>query len=163
MEIVKGLDSIVGKQCWGVTGGGAAGSVIKLSIGNKIPKLSALTNPLLSEDLRKYDGEIELMITCSWRLDSDDEVVCSWTDEHSDGGPMLSGLDKLLGRRIKRVAVSRPAMDLCIEFEGMLILKVFCDRTNRDQDSENYVLFLPRWIYIVNVRSFIEKERRESK
>ena len=159
-EFRAGLKLLTRKKCWGISAGGGGGSVIILSMGEKIPRKTPIANPHLSDDHRNFDGEMALMISCSWRLDSSDRVICSWVDDYSPGGPVLSGLKQIEQQSVERVEVTLPALDLSLHFRGNLVLRVFCDRTCSEEDPENYVLFTPRWNYTICVKSKIEREPR---
>jgi len=159
-QLKAGLDRLANEMCWGATAGEGTGSIVNLHIGKKIPRQIPLKNAHLSEDIRKYDSQLGLLIECSWRLDSKSDVTCGWTDSNEEGGPMLSGLQQIVDQKVKRVVLSLPALDLAIEFANSMVLRVFCDRTDPTEDSGNYVLFLPEWTYAVRLKSKLERESR---
>lgn len=73
---------------------------------------------------------------------------------------MLSGLQKIVGQKVKQVNLSLPALDLSLHFGNSLVWRVFSDRTDCTKDEGNYTLFLPQWAYVVGIKSKLEKEAR---
>jgi hypothetical protein len=156
-ELRADVCELLGQKCWAVVAGTGTGALDVL-IGKKIPNRMPLRNPRLSADLRDYDSEMGLFIECSWRLDSNTEVLCAWTDDNQDGGPVLTGLNKIIGQTVSAVNLKPPGLDLEVQFDNSLTLRVFCDRRNIEQDTGNYVLFLRKWIYAVRVLGEVERE-----
>lgn len=74
-EFRKSLNSLIGQPCWSVIAGRGTGSVISLHFGNKLPLQQPIKNSYLSEEQRKYEGELILFIQCVWRIDSEVEVI----------------------------------------------------------------------------------------
>ena len=159
-ELQHGLNQFVGEICWGIAAGRGTGSIVSLHFGAKMLRRIPLNNPHLSNELREYDSQMGLFITCSWRLDSDSDVICGWTDSNEEGGPMLSGLQKIVGQKVKQVDLILPGLDLGLHFSNSLLLRIFSDRTDSTQDEGNYTVFLPRWAYVVGIKSKLKKEAR---
>jgi len=155
-EMVLALYRLVGKPCWGITGVNT-GTMASLDFGDKIPRPVRLRNPHLTPDQQQYAGEIGLFIKeAAWRLDSRASVICGSLSSNHEGGPKHTGLSKLLGRRVTRVKVAHPGLDVTIGFEGGLRLQVFCDRTNTTDESDNYSVHLADRVYSVRTLSQIE-------
>ena len=91
------------------------------------------------------------------RLDSDSEVICGAWDDNSKGGPMLNGLDRLVGERLEAVTLTRPGLDLELRFPSCS-LRVFCDNVNEVDMEDNYSLFIPGKVVTVAARSRVELE-----
>lgn len=156
-ELQTDINQLVGQNCWAAVAGTGTGALDVL-IGKKIPNRLPLRNPRLSADVRNFDSEMALFIECSWRLDTKTEVLCAWTDDNQEDGPMSTGLNKITGQTISAVNLELPGLDLQMHFGNSLTLQVFCDRRNMEKDTGNYVLFLPKWIYAVRVRGELERE-----
>lgn len=101
----------------------ALGSSFTLHIGERRywprrPKLAALAR-----------GEFVLYVNCTWRLEERGSIVCTWADDRADEGPVMRGLQSLVGRTISGGHVSRRGWDLVLLFERGIRLVVFCDRS----------------------------------
>src|SRR4051812_10034701 len=90
-ELREVLDNLVGKACWNIAAGINTGSHVSFDFGKKVRRVKPLKNPRISQELRQYTGEVSLFVTCSWRLDSEVEVLCGSEDDNSEEGPMLHG------------------------------------------------------------------------
>jgi hypothetical protein len=154
-SLTAALQEMVGHDCWGVIAGKS--SVVGLHIGPKLKRAQPVQNPLLSAELREYDGQYGIMIMCAWRLDTPTEVVAGSGDPAA-GGPTSTGLDRITGKRITAIAIAPPAMDLVVSFEGDLTLKVFCDGTDVADDSDNILVFSPSGAHGVGARGAITLE-----
>lgn len=127
-ELQAGAGRLVGQSPWSVVAGPGTGSVFKLSLGGRVPLPVPVRNPTLTEEERTYQGEYRLFVECAWRIETDDGVLCTWTDENTVGGRMLEGLRALVGQPVTRVEVAGPFLDLLVEFGGRFRLRMFCDR-----------------------------------
>jgi hypothetical protein len=114
----------------------------------------------VSEEQRLTEAEFELFVLCAWRLDSEAEVVCGSLDDNSNHGPMLKGLDRLVGQRVQAFSLTDPGMDLELHFEG-LCFRIFCDNLNEVDMEDNYSVFLPGEIVTVATRSRVGRSERE--
>ena len=86
-----------------------------------------------------FDSDQSLGVGCAcWRLDSSYRVITGSSDDSAVNGPMESGLQTLVDRKVVSAAAEHPAWDLRIEFEGGLTLRVFCE--DIDEDGENYII-----------------------
>lgn len=159
LELSKAISALVGRECWSAVAGAGTGSVVSLQFGEKVRRSQRFTNPYLSPEAQEFDGEYILFIECAWRLDSETAVVCSWTDDNSADGSMLAGLRQLQGQKVTDYKLSTPAQDLDLEFEGGLIIHVFCDQSGTP-DADNYAFIDQASIYVVESRGTIAKTRR---
>lgn len=149
------LKRFIGQECWAVVGGKGTGTVICLDFGLKIPRKNKLKNRHLTEDTRTYRSEFSLFIQCSWRLDAEFEVVCGSKESNEEGGERNEGLKKLIHKHVTAIDLIKPAFDLNVHFDEKLILRIFCDETNPDEDEkfDNYYLFIPECVFTVSNRS----------
>ena len=161
-EFRKKLEQLIGKKCWSSIAGEGTGSHVSINFGKKVKMKEELSNKNLSEEERKYDGEIILFLDdCAWRLDSNKEVICSSTDDNRKGAPMLKGLEKLIDQKVISFDLYEPGYDLTLEFTNSLKLKLFCDQTNSFDEADNYFIFIGDFVYTVGTRSKLIIEKRE--
>lgn len=132
---------MAGLPCWNVQAG-AVGSMASLHIGAKVPLDKPLPYPnrSLTPDEHKFRGEYVLYIEdCPWRLESTDAVIALWTQSNAPDGPMVTGLNRLIGTTIDSAQVTLPGMDLAVRFDNGLTLRVFPDQSDPDE-GDNYSL-----------------------
>ena len=120
---------------------------------HKILRKKELRNDKIEPELRKYDSELSFLITCAWRLDTLETVLCSSTDSNENNGDMITNLEKLKGLKIFSVNVTTPAFDLKITFEQDLVLNVFCNETNLEDDLSNYTFYTKQKNYLIDTKS----------
>jgi hypothetical protein len=136
------VGSLQGLRCWYVSGGGAAGPTFQLALGAKVPRQAPLRNPAHPEEFRRFEGEANLLVWCSWRLDGPDRPLTS-SDDTPDA--VRQGLAELIGACIEAAAVSPPAWDLTVQFSGDRQLRVFCDHVPGEPSFDgNWELWLRR-------------------
>lgn len=156
-ELESALHAMVGKQCWSYAASINTGSHVSFDIGRKVRRKKPLRNPRISEEERLYQGEFDLYVTCSWRLDWKGEVLCGGEDDNSKDGPMQHGLRYLLDQRVISAELEPPGLDLLLAFEDDLVLRIFCDELGGEEDAGNYALFLPSHYLSVRGRSKVVK------
>jgi hypothetical protein len=151
------LQNLVGLECWYVSAGGSAGSSFSLAFGQRVPRKRPLKNPNVSDEFRDYEGEANMLVWCSWRLDDQQEAIVSCDCEPS---VIVDGLGLLRGRQVTSCEILSPAHDLRIAF-AELTLSVFCDHVPPKPSFDgNWELHLlteihavgPGWKYEVEPR-----------
>jgi hypothetical protein len=116
-------------RCWHVGCGGAAGPTFSLALGERVPRAVPLMNPAEPESFRQFEGEANLYVWCSWRLDDPDRPLTS----SDDTTPSIEqGLTQLLESTVTAVQLAPPAWDLRIHFSNGLRLQLFCDHVPGD-------------------------------
>ncbi|MGO8745236.1 MAG: hypothetical protein ACLQNE_04530 [Thermoguttaceae bacterium] len=166
MELYQEVISAVrGKKCWHVGCGGAVGTTFQLAIGEKVRRetsLSVLKMPFhvdyAPRDIDEYEGEIVLLVWCTWRLDDANAPVSSSDDtlEH-----VVDALKTLTDRDILHVAVDLPAWDLHLVFSGGLKLHVFCDHMPGDPSfRDNWEMALRDKHIVIGLGARIEVQPR---
>jgi hypothetical protein len=153
-EVIVGLR----KKCWYVSCGGAAGRTFQLAMGEKVRRTIPLRNPAATEEFRVYEGASNLLVWCSWRLDSSVAPLTSSDDttEH-----VVDTLRGLIGRTVENVRVDVPGWDLHLQFTGGLTLHVFCDHLPGDPSFDgNWDLSLTDKMIAVGVGSNVVVEAR---
>jgi hypothetical protein len=153
-DFVAALHSLVDKECWGFSAGPGTGSMVVLDFGKKVPRTRVLANPHLTEDQKRFKGEVSLFLQgAAWRLNSQTAIICGSTDSNEPDGPMLQGLGGLVSTKARAVDLMSRFLDLLIEFEGGIFLTVFCDQTNIDDQCDNYSLHVKGKVFAVATRS----------
>lgn len=120
---------LIGLECWYVSTGVGVGGTFSLALGNHIRRSRPLSNSTHSEEFRNYEGEANVYVWCTWRLDGPEEPLSS-SDDTDDG--IRQGLSQLVGCTITNVAVASPAWDLQLMFSSGAKLHVFCDHVPGD-------------------------------
>jgi len=156
-EFIQSSKYLHEKHCWSITGGEGTGSVIGIDCGEKIPRKKKLVNPHLTDEQRLYKSELSLLIWSAWRLDSENGVICSSTDDNSNNGPMITGLKQLIGKKIRNVSIATPMHDMTILFDEGYVLNIFCDQC----ENENYSFFTTSKIYTVEAKGEISAEEQD--
>jgi hypothetical protein len=152
------LNALVGAECWGIVAGAGTGSVVSFEFGAKRPLKRALSNTRLPEVLRRFEGEYGLMVECAWRLESHSAVVGGWTEGSVENGKRYPFLHALEGRRVVACSVEPVSLDLRVEFDAELALRVFCDQTSKEEEADNYSLHTSDATVIVGCKSILRLE-----
>jgi hypothetical protein len=154
------LRKLVGRKCWGFVAGSGTGSMVALDFGGRVPRRQRLQNSCLTSEQQRFTGEYSLFVSCSWRLDGHDTVLCGCEDSNVEGGPMLTGLRSLVGQMVIAVEISPQGCDLVFVFGNGLSLRVFCEHTDNEEQDDNYSFFVPGLVYTVGCRSVLTVEAR---
>ena len=149
-DFLHAISAMAGEECWGVACGEGTGSVIALHIGARTIRAKPLRNPHASYLIRRYDGAYSLLLWCSWRIDSDLDVVAGSHMVNTNDGPMVVGSNAICGQRITSATCSGPAFDLRLEFENRHTLVVHCSAVGKDYE-ECYVVRTPFGHYTVSL------------
>lgn len=140
-QFAEAINALVGKPCWNVLAG-AVGSLASLDIGAKVERNEPMPfrNTKMALESHKYRGEYVLYIEdCPWRLDGAEAVIATWTDSNAPDGPIVSGLNQLVGQTITGATLTRPGLDLALTFENGHVLRLFPDQTDPNA-GDNYAL-----------------------
>lgn len=127
-KVVATLGRLVGLRCWYVNAGGAAGSSFSLAFGARKKRRRPLKNPNVSDEFRVHEGEANLLVWCSWRLDGKNDAVAS-SDQSAE--QILSTLESIVGQYVRKVEVLSRAHDFKLSFDDF-VLTVFCDHVPVD-------------------------------
>ena len=131
-----GLLLIKGKPLWRASAGNQKGCNLHFRFGAKLPKEKQIF--LISDQDAypgEYQGQYDLFIKCSWRLDSPEKVLCS---NRSNFRSIRSGMNKIEGMIILDVELHFPGYDLTLYFDKGLTFKIFCDTVNLKYGEDNY-------------------------
>lgn len=152
-EFESKLNILVGKPVWEIS---AVACTVLIKLGEKIFEEKAHENSGLPGESRDWAGELEVMLWCAWRIESEGSVAYGSgdRDEH-----MVSGLDKLVGKTVTRVSTDS-YLDLLLVFSDDSQLRLFSNRGGGDGDS--YTLFMTRTGEAWSVeRGVVVEEERE--
>jgi hypothetical protein len=105
-----------------------------------------VANATLTEEERHWRPSLDILIKCSWRLQSAKSVMAAGFD----GGLALR---QLVGRAVEDVQTEAPGWDLALRLSGDLCLMVFADET-RD-GYENFSVGVRDSYWTVNAKSLI--------
>ncbi len=123
-ELSTLVDSLRGLRCWHVSRGGCTLPTFQLALGEKVARPRALRNPAQPEEFRRYEGEANLLVWCSWRLDGPDRLLTS-SDDTAEA--IVRELGKVVGATADSMTLLAPAWDLVAGFSNGLRLRIFCD------------------------------------
>lgn len=157
-ELVAEVKENLRKKCWYVSCGGAASTTFELALGKKVRRGFVVRNPAHSWDFRNFEGEANLLVWCTWRLDGANGPLTSSNDtvEH-----VVAALERLTDKTIVDVRVDLPGWDLHLEFSGGLRLHVFCDHVPGDPSFDgNWELTLTNRCIAIGIGSKCEVEPR---
>lgn len=152
------LNQMIGAACWSVLVSDGLENGATLSLGDQIERILPLEAPNLTEAQRDYIGAYELAIAdCTWRLDSPDKIVTSWSDDLALKREFLA---YLLNQPVAAWEITWPGLDLTLHFANELSLRLFCDQTDPQDSGENYALLSPDYLFSVGVRSALTVQPR---
>lgn len=128
---------LAGKRCWHVSAGGVTAPSFLLVLGAQVPRAEPLRNESQPPNFRHNRGSVELLVWCSWRLQTPERVLAS-SDQETEGVIVLK---RLIDTEVVAVKRWPPASDLQLDFSDGRTLMVFCDRV----EAENWELWIPGW------------------
>lgn len=141
-QTVSGLRNLVssleGKVCWAFIAGAGTGSMVTLYFGRKYPRPKVLRNPKLTPELRGYEGEYHMFLQgCDWRVEDAKGIICSSSSPNHSDGPMVVGLNRLVGKIVVRAQVVGVVPDISLLFNDQCSLFTFC-HTIKEDSLDNY-------------------------
>jgi hypothetical protein len=151
------IDQIEGLPCWHVSTGGAVGPSFQLALGKKVKRKVPLSNTSQPDDYRQHEGEANLLVWCSWRLDGPSGPLTS-SDDASEGAADF--LRQLEGHAIVEAQSEPPAWDLRLRFANQLTLRLFCDHVGAASIDSNWELWCTNVAAIIGLASDVEIEPR---
>jgi hypothetical protein len=159
-EIIQEVVSaLTGKRCWYASCGGINLPTFSLAFGDKIPRKHVLKNSMHTDEFRNFEGEANLYVWCTWRLDDPTRGPLTSSDDTADH--IVPQLDGLAGLDVCVVNVERPGWDLQLLFSGDRKLNVFCDHVPGNPSFDgNWELVLKDWAIEVGVGSQCKIEAR---
>ena len=99
-DFEQAVAKLIGSNCWEITLGMRETYSVLLGFGEKSPRPKLLQNEKLEMDVRRFEPEISLMIKCTWRLESEDEVLCGCYDSATNWDGMKDSLQKVVGMNV---------------------------------------------------------------
>ncbi|GAG09003.1 unnamed protein product [marine sediment metagenome] len=151
-------DAWPGLECWHQSSGGCVGATFSLAFGARIPRKYPVTNPCETDEFRQNTGEVNLLVWCTWRLDSPQTSLAS-SDEMDEC--IGSALQALIGAKVTAVSIELPAWDLAVKFSNDQTLKVFCDHLPGDPSFDgNWEIDLPDLAYYFGPGGAMEVQER---
>lgn len=96
-----------------------------LAFGEKIRRSRPLRNPTLSSDQREFDGEFIVFVKGSeWSIFCEEEPICNSNDSNEINGPMLKGLQLLIGKEVIETDIINSMGGLDLFFSNGLRLQL---------------------------------------
>src|SRR5436309_474340 len=109
------LLSLAGLPCWYVSRGGAAGSSFQMALGEKVPRAIPVKNRVHPEEYRRNEGQANLLVWCSWRLNGPEGPVAS---SASPSKSLERSLDQLIGSTLLSCTPVTEAWDFIAKFDN---------------------------------------------
>jgi hypothetical protein len=159
-DLTSALGQLIGKECWSVIGGRGTGSVIVISLGERVLREREISNSCLTEDERRFDALFSSMIWCSWRVERAGRVVGTWGALTETGELEPTGALALKGRRLSGFELDDPIPDLRLDF-GDVRLSLFADYLSDDPGEAAYTVAIPAGTYSVSADGEIQFEHYE--
>jgi hypothetical protein len=151
--------SLLGRKCWYAYT--SVGNTPKLVLGRKVPRdaedLAArakLAGRRASRGVARHhpdvwercQGESELLVWCSWRLDDAKGPVTSWDDESQR---CEDGICGLIGHSVRNVEIGA-GWNLRLDFASGLVLSVLPDHVGPSPSFDgNWELWKPDQAYLI--------------
>lgn len=99
--------------------------MVSLAFSEKIRRERPLRNPALSPEQREFDGEFVVFIKDSpWRIVGDNAVISTSDNSNEVNGPMLSGLQRLVGSSVISVSITNDIGGLNLVFSDRLCIQL---------------------------------------
>jgi len=122
-ELRSAMWQFQGSRCWNVCTCECAQS-LRLSFGK------AVESRVYNQSLKKrYDGQYELFVLCSWRLDSPDSRICGAGCDHDK---IKQTASCLIGDTFESIEIIPPFCDATVHFRSGKKLRIFCDYFDKD-------------------------------
>ncbi len=145
-KLRRTLDLFVGHRCTRFAAGGSAGSAMLIDFASEVQGASA-------------EADRSILVYCSWRLDGTQQVICGAWDDNSPGGVMLTGLQKLVGKKLTSCNLESPGLDVRMLFEEDLTLRIFCDQVNEIDRADNYIVYFNEEAFVIGTKSHLRVEQ----
>ena len=135
-KFCKSLLLLKDKPLWGMSAGNKKGCNLHFRFGAELPEEKQIFLINVPDAYpREYQGEYDLFIKCTWRLDSQEKVLCS---NKSYFRTVCRGLNKIKGKVVRDIELHFPGYDLTLYFDKGLTFKIFCDAVNLKYGGDNY-------------------------
>lgn len=154
-DLMREVSKLRGLSCWGFSAGPNTGWSVDFHFGAKLPReRSAARRP---DGPIGFDGERNLWIFCTWRLDSREAVVCGSDADNAVDGEMIRCLRSLENTRVVAVEIRPPAFDLDLHFANGLVFRAFCDAVSSLEYPDNYGIYAGEEALIVSARGMLRR------
>jgi len=144
-EKMNMLSLIIGQSPWHVSAGGVTAPTFKLVLGSKIRRARPLKNPAQPEEFQLFEGSIQILVWCSWRIQTPSSLIAS----SAQGEQGLIHVRSFVGVPIRDAICESPFGDLTVGFADDRTIKIFPDAV---EDEENAI---PNWELVVDDRQLV--------
>lgn len=151
--------ALIGRRCWYVYGQ-SVGTTFQMALGRKVRRERELRNKHHPLEYRRFKGESNLLVWCSWRLEESTGPLAS-----SDNDPLFCerALRRLIGKPVQSVEIS-PSWNLQLSFTGGFMLSVFPDHVGPEAIFDgNWELWRPDQAYLIGTGLTCEVIDRENR
>jgi len=147
-EIQEAFGKVKGMPCWDLSCS-TVGTSLSLQCGKTIKE----------KGLRGIDivGECRILVWVDWRLEKDDDAICSSTCTESQ---IYEGTKILLNQTIESIEIFPPVWDATITFSSGIRLKIFCNSLCEPDTMSNWDFSLDKTLFSFGRGKHIEKEER---
>ena len=135
-----------------------------LDLGAMIPRIPVRWNPAYSGEANLNEGEYRLHVGCArWAFGIDrpgeTRIITDSNADCSPDGPMVVGLESLIGNTVKSVTIDAETCDLNMYFEHSdLRLKVYGEVS---EEEDGYMLGMPGRLISVDGPGRVTVEMRQ--
>jgi hypothetical protein len=158
-EAVSFVQKLRGLRCWYVSTGGVVTPTFQLALGGKVRRARPINNRVHSEEYRLFEGEANLLVWCTWRLDGPGGPLTSSDDSEEQ---IVAQLSRLVDAKVRSASITSVAWDLLVTFWNGPRLRVFCDHVQGSPTGDgNWDLWRMDRALCVGPGSRMEFEPRE--
>ena len=147
-EILEAFHKVRGMSCWNLYCC-TVGSTLSLHCGKTI-KVEGLRGI-------DFEGECHILVWVEWRLEKDDDAICSSTCTEEQ---ICEGAKILLDQTIESIEIFPPVWDATITFSSNIRLKIFCNSLYEPDTMTNWDFCLGKTSFFFGRGKHIEKGTR---
>ncbi len=154
------LSQLYGVSCWGYAlHESGRQHRLGLALGTKSHRAEPLTADIFSDKLKQFTPQFTLFTQlCSWRFEDNQAILCT---SKNDREIVRQTLDEVVGQTIHHVRLAKPGLDLIMQFENDMILRLFCDAAiATGPQSVNYQLYTTHECFDVAVGMVLKRMPR---
>jgi hypothetical protein len=147
-EVHEAFHKVRGMPCWDLSCC-TVGSTLSLQCGK----------PIKIGGLKGIDtqGECHILVWVEWRLEKDDDAICSSTCTEDQ---ICEGAKILLNQTIESIEIFSPVWDATITFSSNIRLKIFCTSLCAPDTMTNWDFCLGKTSFYFGRGKHIEKGER---
>jgi hypothetical protein len=146
-EFRRAVTALIGQHCLLVPGEASTESMVALHFG---ARSAETVSPAALRSFTPERATCRLsMDFAAWRCRLGARFLCSSSSPGTNSSTVKARLGILAGRRVERVELVDPTMDLCLWFQGGAEFSIFCEQVEPEGKHVNYFLTCRRGSFIV--------------